>query len=326
MKNKHLLLLFLGTLAAGFLVRRLPWPLNRSVRADLIEVDTAAVTRIAVFLPGQPELSLERTESGWVAAQDNHSVAIRAESIDPILKTLAAVRSRRIEKTDRPDTLGFSAGDRVQIVVFQEDKMLEQFEIGFEIQENGSPATYVHLTRHEGYYLADGHLRQALSRKSDDFRDGQVARFQAEAVTGILFEWRENGVPVQYPLYRDSAGLWQSPGLNDTLPGDSVRNWLALFGRLNGSPFADYFDDSRTGKTFLHQVTLQVPSQEPLILKVFYIKPPDLPEEISTVKAGKLPVYVLHSSQNPANYFAPADTALLRKVCYGLLPESEPLK
>jgi len=45
------------------------------------------------------------------------------------------------------------------------------------------------------------------------------------------------------------------------------------------------------------------------------VKPPDVPEEISTLRLAGLPVYVLHSSQNAANFFAPKDTVLLRWIC-----------
>lgn len=322
MKNKHLVLLFFATVAVGLLARRSPWFKKNIFQTALIAVDTAGVTQISIFQPDQPELLFERTEAGWAAAQEIRSVGVRQEHIAPLLEALSEVRSLRIIQTNRADTLGFSENKRLQVVVFREKEILEQFEIGDEILENGLPATFVHLNRHEGIYLVQNHLRGIFTKNLNDFREKEVSGFDPATVDGIVLEWWKDGLDIQYPVYKnDSTGQWNPLGQSPPeLSNDTIQNWLQLFSRLNGSPFADNFDESRASETLISRITLRLVSSDSLVFRVFYVRPPDLPEEINLSKIKGLPVYVLHSSQNPLNFFAPPDTILLRRICLGLMP------
>ncbi|MBX2892385.1 MAG: DUF4340 domain-containing protein [Saprospiraceae bacterium] len=316
MKNKHLVLLFLAVLALGLLARRLPWPLKQMLQTDLIAVDTAQVTQVAILHPDQSELLLERTEAGWAAAQDLRSVVVEAEKIEHILQALRSIRSLRIVKTRRPDTLGFSEKKHLQILVFRDSKIIEQFEIGDEHSENGQPATYIRLSRHEGIYLVENHLRGIFSKSLHYFRSPTVAQFDPQTVRAVMLEW-----PAQTPVFfekNDSTRLWETPALAP-VPHDSMLTWLSLFNRLNGSPFADHFDESRARKTWLQRTTLHLASSDSLVFRLFYVQPPELPEEITLAKKG-LSTWVFHSSQNPSNFFAPTDTAQLRWMSHWLQP------
>ncbi|HRI60914.1 MAG TPA: DUF4340 domain-containing protein [Saprospiraceae bacterium] len=321
MKNKHLILLFLATIVVGLLARRVPWFKANIFQTNLIELDTAQVTQISVFRPGQPELLFERTESGWVAAQELRTVRVSPEQISPVLATLTAVRSLRIVKTTQPDTLGFSENNRLRVQVFRDKDLLEQFEIGYETLENGQPASYIYLSRHEGYYLVQNHLRGIFSKNLDDFREKSVCDFDPAAVKKIVLEWRTAGLNMQYLLLKnDSTAQWNPLGqAPPEIANDTIQAWLRLFGSLNGSPFADNFDESRARETLLRRMTLHLDSSDSVVFQVFYVKPPDVPEELSFAKAKGLPLYVVHSSQNPTNFFAPADTLLLRRICFGLM-------
>lgn len=319
MKNKHLVLLFFAVLALGLLARRLPWPLTAMLQTDLIALDTASVTQINILQNGKPELLLERTDAGWAATQDLRSASVEQAQITPLLAMLNTVRSLRIVKTTRPDTLGFSEKNRLQVLAYRDSKLLEQFEIGNEILEDGQAATFIRLSRHEGIYLAKNHLRNLFSKTLDDFREKTVTRFDPAHIHATNLEWPEHqSVFIQK---NDSTGRWESSE-NFSISNDSMQTWLALFSRFNNSPFADHFDDTRTRETFFAGITLHLSGGDSLAYNVYYMIPPDLPEEISRLKTKSLSPYILHSSQNPNNYFAPTDTLLLRRVCFGLLPLS----
>lgn len=325
MKNKHLVFLFFATLIVGLLIRQAPWRRALFFQTDLIEVDTAAATQISIFRPASPELMIERTEAGWVAAQEIRSAGVRRENMAPMLEALFAVRSLRIVKTDRPDSLGFGRESVIQVVVFQGNKVVEQFDIGSEVLENGRAATFIRLNRHEGIYLVQNHLRGIFSKNLNDFREKDMAVFDPASVKKIILNWWENGLDVQYPICKnDSTGQWEPlGGAPAYIADDTVQNWLSLFSRLNGSPFADNFDESRARETIATEIKLHF-ANDSLILRVFYVKPPDVPEEMSPRHFDGLPMYVLHSSQNRSNFFAPADTFLLHRICSGLKPPPDP--
>jgi hypothetical protein len=311
MKNKHLVLLFLGVLALGLLARRLPWPAKKLFQTDLIALDTATVTQISILSADQPELLLERTEAGWAATQELHSLPVRQEDVAPVLAALSAVRSLRIVRTNLPDTLGISEANRLQVIVFQENKILEQFEIGNETLENGQPATFVRLLPHEGIYLAKSHLRSIFSKQLDDFRPKTVAQFEPSQVRAIALE---NSTLKHFFLQKnDLASRWKTPE-KIFVSNDSVQLWLALFSRLNGAPFADFFDESRARETQVGKTTLHLISSDSLVFRIFHEKASNLPEQISPSRIRFLAPYIFHSSQNPTNFFTLPDTSLLRKI------------
>ena len=121
MKNKHLVLLFVVTVAIGWMLRRAPWGTAQLFQTELIQVDTANLNQIRLVLPGQPELLLERTEAGWAALQEGRSAVVPAEDIQPMLTVLAAISSVRLVKTKDPDTLGLSAETGLRVTTFQDN-------------------------------------------------------------------------------------------------------------------------------------------------------------------------------------------------------------
>lgn len=323
MKNKHLVLLFLFVLLIGYLGRWLPWQRKQEFKTGLIRVDTAALTQVSIAQNGRSELLIERTEAGWAATQELRSAPVQSADIEPLLGALAQIHSLRIVKTNRPDTVGFGDADLLKISLSVGHKTIENFEIGNETLENGSPATYIHLNRHEGIYLVQNHLRGIFSKTLNDFRKNNVADIDPERIKSILIERLEEFRKGAYFIQKnDSTGHWELPGQPPPfqVQDDTVQIWLRLFSRLNGSPFADHFDESRARETFAGRITLYSTSHDSLVIRLFYVKPPDFPEEISRMQAPEQPVYVVHSTLNPLNFFAPPDTTLLHRMWYGLIP------
>ena len=315
MKNKHLVLIFLLTVVIGLLARRLPWRMSAIFQADLIEIDTNSVKSISISRPGVAELLLERSDEGWVTDLGSRPVKVPDGEINAMLETLAHVQSIRIIKTTRPDTLGL---DRMLTIkaVWDENKK-EVFHIGKQTIENGQPATYIELDNHEGIYLVKNYLREVFDKNGEQFRSGTAFQFASASVSDIAFYWsRQDSSSVLKK--NDSLALWERGDVR--WPEDSVRQWLELLPRLNGTPFADYFDDSRERQTLFATLTLKSQADTtPLELRFFYYAPPELPEEISSLHGRKgLSPWILHSSQNPSNYFSIHDTVLLRHILYDL--------
>ena len=319
MKNKHLIYLFLSVLALGILIRRLPIQYRSFFRSALIQVDTAGMDQCRIQFQGRPDLSLDRTENGWVAEQEGRSSGIPARRSDSILQILSSIHSLRTVKTNAPDTLGFSAAHALRVWVYQKKHLIEHFELGAEILEAGRPATYVRLPLHEGVYVVPGQLRRQFDLQLDDLRSQTLV--QQAQVPLLRFALQAPGVqPVFFEKSADSTH-WASLDGNIRLAADSVQAWLDQFQRLNDSPFADHFDESRASETRLATIRLEYQRAQPLLLDFFYLKPPETPEDLSTLHARKfrsLPVYVVHSSDNPMNYFAAADSNLVRFLCFGL--------
>ena len=327
MKNKHLVLLFLVVLTLG-LFRYLPVRYRSIFRGDLIQVDTAVITKCVVLLPQQPELALERTETGWAADQNGRVAPLAGNDVTALLETLAGIRSLRRVKTGRVDTLGFTADKIVKVQVFNGNRLVEHFELGHEILMDNQPATYLQLPLHNGVYLVQGHLRRLFTRSLDDFRPKSILMISPDAVRSIgIFEVPEDTLFIFQK--DDSLHRWGAKNHRYSLRDDSVQNWLGLLLRLNGSPFADNFDESQEQDTRVAAFYLKTTDSAELVLQFYALKPPNIPEDFSGLRRQRwhdLPVYVVHSSQNPMNYFAVMDTNLVRFLCSGLWQMPEPDK
>ncbi len=315
MKNKHLVSLFLFTLLIGLAVRRAPWRDTAFFQANLLKADTAAVQRIEIGCPGHQGLILTRNELGWEAEQQGRSTRVPPDIAQKMLAELGALRSIRIVKTDRPDTLGFSQGTAIKMIVYYSNKETDFLSIGWETIEHGQPATFVLLRRHGGIYLAENQLRAIFSKTLKDFRNAVAIKFNtAEVQNFSIYGQNLDSLAFQK---NDSMGRWVSPLFDRAISDASVQNWLLKIVSLQKLPFADLFDESHANKTFFAEIKLGFGAQTaPLGLKIYQLKTTNLPEEMPDrpLDHSLFAPYVLYFSQYPTNYFALSDTSLLGQI------------
>ncbi|MFN0214252.1 MAG: DUF4340 domain-containing protein [Saprospiraceae bacterium] len=315
MKNKHLVLIFFLSLGLGLAVRHAPWRESAFFRTKLLPIDTALVTKVEIFLPGQQQLVLIRNDEGWEAEQMNRSAKVPPNISRRMLAALNDLYSIRIAKTLRPDSLGFSKGTVIEVEV-DGQKRIERFSIGWEIIEQGQPATYIRLPNHEGIYLVENQLREIFSKTLLDFRKAGIAEFHSADVEH--FSILRNKIDSLYFKKRYSDGGWESGPKNQVVPDSSVQDWLSKVSMLNKLPFADLFDENHASTTLFAQIILGMSRQtDPLILKIYRLNTLNLPEEKPDLPLDKsqFSPYVLYFSHDPGNYFALSDTGLLRQIC-----------
>ena len=322
MKNKHLVLLFLAVLALGIAFRWLPVRYRSFFESNLLRGVTASGNRLARWVPGHPDLLLERVETGWSAEQEGRTVGVSADTVLAMLDLFARIASFQMLKTTRPDTLGLAPDNLLRVRIFHQNNLLEHIEIGAEGSTTNERWTYLRLPAHAGIYRVPGHLRKPFLRTLDDFRTNTVVIEPLDALTQLTCTYPPD---TSFVLEKnDSTGRWETPDNRRSISADSVRHWLLLLHRLNGSPFADHFDESSESETLCATIALKSATTQ--TLRFFYLKPPDAPEDLTNLRARGirvLPSYVVHASTNPLNYFAVADTALVRRICEGLFVKNE---
>ena len=320
MKNKHLVLLFLLVVTGGLLCRNLSWFRQSVWSRRLVKADTSAIDRIVLRQGDQPEFSFVRTETGWQAMQEGRAVRVPTDVVDSVLGILPGIASFRTVHSKRTDTLGFGQGIMVQL--FGQKTLLDEFRLGLELLENSQPATYLALDGHEGVYVVGGHLRGLFTKNLAQFRVKTAFALDPSAVRSITLQRLDSAE--QRWVRADSLPLWRHT--TDSLlncPADAAKQWFQLLERINALEFADGFDDSQADRQEFARLTLESadPQSEALVLRFFHVLPPDLPEDpgaLRKVKKGISP-WVLHSSQNPFNYFAFDDSTLAVRIARGLL-------
>ncbi len=316
MKNKHLVLLFILTLFIGLAVRRAPWRNAIFFQTRLIKLDPTEIQQIQITLPAQPTLFLLRGDVGWSAEQGERSVSISKEAVQKMLAAFADMRSIRIVKTARADSLGFSPASNILLTLIDNKDQQESLNLGWETIENKEPATYVQLPRHEGIYLVHDHLRNIFSKSLTDFRNQTIASF----VPSNVRQFTVMGKMIDSLQYQksDTAAIWVSVNSAQVLPDPIVQNWLKSLAGLSNLPFADLFDESHARDLLYTQIRLDIQDQsDPLILKFYHLNQINVPEILPVNKPDRrqLVPYILYSSQNSTNYFTFPDTALLYQIC-----------
>ncbi len=317
MKNKHLVLLFLVTLGIGLAIRRAPWREATFFQTSLLRLDTAAVQQVQIILPGgKSSLFLLRGDAGWSAEQADRSVKVSPQYARQMLAALADLKSVRIVKTNRPDTLGFGAESAIQLSIVQSKGQAETLRLGLEISENGQPSTFVQLPKHEGIYLVDKHLREIFFKSLTDFRNQTIVQFAPGSVRSFaIFGQGKDSLLVHK---NDSTGFWEGTMPSQIYPDAQVQSWLTKVAGLKSLAFADLYDESHADETLYAQIKLEfAANSEPLNVAIFRFQLMNVPEEMpehGTIRHQFAP-FVLHSSQNPTNYFMLSDTGLLRQIC-----------
>lgn len=317
MKNKHLVLLFLLTLLVGLAVRRAPWRNATFFQTNLLRLDTAAVQQIQITLPGQSPLFLLRGETGWSAEQESRNVKMPPELAQKMLAALADLRSIRIAKTTRPDTLGFGPATAIHLNLVLDNNQQESLTIGWETVEHSQAASFVQLPKHAGIYLVNNHLRNVFFKHLTDLRNRDLLRFSPSTVRG--FALTGQNLDSLFFQKDDSTALWRHPQHGTTLSDEQVQKWLSRIAKIQGLPFADFFDESHADDSFHARIDLEFKTPgDSLTLKIFHMYPIHVPEEMPTQSPDKrqLAPFAIQSSQNPLNYFAFSDTALLRQICH----------
>ncbi len=316
MKNKHLLFIFASTLLLGLLAKYSPWFKNEIFHSELVRLDSTKIERISITLPGQSELLLEHSDEGWVASQDDFAVRTADSLLTPILTALAAVHSRRIVQTTQRDTLSLMPSQAVHVEVFMRNGAKERFDIGREIWEDKTAATYIEIDRHEGIYLTDKHLRAVFARKMDDFRSKTVLDFMPDHLHTVqIFRLNADSL---YFQKSDTAAMWQSNHLETLLPQEQVQQWLQALQQLEGLTFATHTEERQGADHWLATLELGIPDlEEPITLQFFSLGD----SNPSTKRKGT--TYLLQSSQNPFSFFALSDTALVQKIISGPLTAND---
>ncbi|HND88077.1 MAG TPA: DUF4340 domain-containing protein [Saprospiraceae bacterium] len=310
MKNKHLLLIFLAALGAGLLSRNWRWP-SADTPWPLLRMDTAWVGQIIVQPPQGGELAFERTDGGWAVEHEGRAFPVAAAAMQPMLAALNDLKALRRVPTKRPDTLGFSPYMEWRVRVGGGEGPSTDLALGQQIMLEGRPATYVRLARDGEVYVVMSHLRDVFFQRIEFFRKNHVVSLQPDEVLEVGCTW-PGGTPLL--LHRhDSLGLWLSPDSLRAVPADSMHAWLLRLRGIGSLPFADDFDESSAMRSLRATWHIQSRDQVPLTLRLFRLAPPDLPEEIAPGtrnKSRRAVAWVLHSSQNPLNYFSVSDTTL----------------
>lgn len=281
-------LLILLYLASGWIQGRKG--ASRVLSASLIYLDTAAINRIEIEKQGQT-LFLTRSGKEWrIRTDDEKEVPAVNDRISSMMGSLMHLVPTRIAANDPAKWRDYqvdSSGTRIRLLeggVEKADLMIGRG--GMEGQM--AFYTYVRPYDQNNVYVIENFSGSSVSADATRYRDRNILSVTPDSVHQLTFDYRdEEG----FTLFR-SDSVWNIDG--EEADSAAVADYLKELRRITGSEFADA-DHPSSGTA--PDASLQIKSGNEIWIRLY--------------ETGS-ESYLLHSSQNPVNYFS--DTSAIHSL------------
>jgi len=284
---------------------------SKSFKAELVEIDTANVTKMLIDAKGE-SLELIKENNSWkVSIGEGKYAAAQKSSVKSTLNSLLSIKPSRIAAKDPQKWKDYqvdSAGTRVQ--VFEGNKTTLDLVVGrFGFNQQAMQQqqqqmmmggrgmqqffTYVRLNNENEVYVADNFMGMSLNTEANDFRNKQLLSLTTDSIAEIQFN---------YPA--DSGFVLTKV--------DSV--WSIFGNQTDSSATASYLSDIRylSNSNFVDDVPASALVSPTVSMNIRQNGQPEI-----MVKAFQHPVHkwIIHSTVNPQAYFA--DEELINKLFVG---------
>ena len=285
---------------------------SKTFKAELVEIDTAKVTKIMIDSKGE-SLELVKENNSWKVSIGGGKFAVaQSGTIKSTLGSLLTIKPARVVAKNPNKWKEYqvdSAGTRVQVFEgskttldlvigrfgFDQQAMQQQQQQQQMMGGRSMPQfySYVRLQSEDAVYVADNFMGMSISPDAASYRDKQLLSLNSEALTEIQFN---------YPA--DSGYVLSQ-----------VDSTWSIFGTPTDSASqASYFSDIRyvNGSNFVDDVPASALVSPTVSMNIKQSGKADI-----MVKAFQHPVHswIINSSENPLAYFA--DEALVQKLFVG---------
>ncbi len=286
MNNTKLLYIFLTLVAIWVILHFSSWgKKDRSFRAELVEIDTAAVDAISLFPRAEEgaEIRFTRTDEGWTVVHDGVTAEADNAAVDRLLGQLLTVKPERLAGKSETSWTEYqvtdSTGTRIQIE--ENGRITLDLILGrFSFQQATRLATtYVRLYNEDEVYAVDGFLNMSVNQGFSAWRNRTFVRVDPASLTRLTFNYPADS---GFVLTQAPKG-WQINGTR--ADSGAVASYLTALRALANDRFAEIPDAPPASP----DLQLQIEGNNMTTVTVNAFAQPD--------------GYLLHSSLNPNAYF-----------------------
>ncbi|MCB0585239.1 MAG: DUF4340 domain-containing protein [Phaeodactylibacter sp.] len=315
MNNKILLIVLVALLAIYGLSRLFSGNKKTTFKAELIQVDTAAVSSITISPRGEePPFTLKKEGGQWIATRDALSTKASQGAIQSLLGNLSLIKTKRIAAKSKDKWAEYqvvdSAGTRIQVYGGGGD-LLEDFIIGkFDFQQAPQPqqpmqfqqqqqpiiTSFIRLSGENETYAVEGMQVLSMGQGFDSYRNKNLLKMKKEMEVNA-FEYQLGDSLLRFQKTMDG---WATDGI--VLDSMKVENYLNVLRNLSGTTFADDFDELSAGQYPQQQLTISGNNiEEPFRITVYRDTTREKP-------------FVIFSNYNPETYFASDSSGIYSKL------------
>lgn len=266
---------------------------SKSLRSELVEIDTAKVSSINVeSSAGLVELSKEgsdwnlKLESGKIVPATNSSIQSTLGALITIKPSRMATRSEAKWKDYQVDSTG------TRIIVKEAGETTLDMVIGrFGMEGQRSYHTFVRLFEEKEVYVANNFMSFSVSAEPSSYRDKILGRINKDSLINVTFNY-----PADTSLQLNkSGGLWTANG--QATDSTNVAKYISGLNYITGT---DFVDDQQGLISPTMSATFLLMNQSRITIDGYQ----------------QNDSWVFHSSENEIGYFS--DDAILAKVFKGM--------
>jgi hypothetical protein len=310
--NKRILYILAGLIILLALTILVKIPKEKAtIRENLVEIDTAKVSRIIIsprIKEGAP-FEFTRTNGRWTIRQENLEAQPEKDAVQNILSEVMNVRPKNLEAVDKSKWNEFNLTDSLAIRVQfldEKGKTMTDLMIGrFTYSQTNNPyaspggsgiqgTSFVRLHDDKRVYGVEGFLALSFSGKFNDYRNKSFIKANKEDITKISFIFPADS---GFVLSRKDSVWYASGQITDSL---AIANYINTLLYINGQEIKDNYKPVQNPD---YEMRIEGNNLLNITVKCF--------------KAGGENEFILTSSLNPDVYFTSKKDGIFDRLFKG---------
>lgn len=286
MNNKTLGIVFGALLVIYLMTKFLGGPKDRSFDPNILQLDTATVSKIQIQPPGgESSFALERSGGNWSLLREGQTYNLALGSVGTLLSNLQLIKSERIvsKNVDRFSEYNVDDSTGTVIEIYSGGNKIKEIVAGrFSFnQATRNGISYVRLLDDEAVYAVDGFLSMTLTQSFDNYRDKSMLKLNKEDLTKVSLEDGSSKIEV-----RKEGDTWMRD--QTVVDSTALAGYLSNISSVSGTAFLD--DRSGVGQK-IKELTFEGNNMTgPVTITCYQAQ-------------GSTQPFVLNSSLNPESYF-----------------------
>ena len=303
MNNKTLGIVFGALLVIYLMTKFFGGPKDRSFDPNILQLDTATVTKIQIHPSGgEPSFSLDRSGGSWSLQREGETYDLAMGSVGTLLSNIQLIKAERVvsKNADRFSEYNVDDSTGTLLEIYSGGKKIKEMVAGrFSFnQATRNGISYVRLADDEAVYAVDGFLSMTLTQSFDNYRDKSMLKLNKADLTKVAFEDGISNIEV-----RKEGNTWMRGQM--VVDSTAMAGYLSNISSVSGSAFLD--DESKIGQK-IKEVTFEGNNMNG-------------PVTITCYEAeGATQPFVLNSSMNADAYFL-SDTIGVHDRLFGKFSE-----
>jgi len=258
---------------------------ERSFRKEIVTIDTSSITSISLYPKSKngQEVKLLLDGDNWkVSGENTQTYSVPQNKIDNLINQLLAIKPKRVASKSKSKWREYQVDSAATRVVVNEDgsEALDLIIGKFAFQQPRSMSTFVRLNDENEVYEVDGFLDMTFNKDVNSFRNETIVKSDKNNWQKLTFFYTEGE---SFELIKVENSWMLEGSATDSAKTEKAMNSLA---RLTNTSFVDKSPDEILPQQ-TSKMVIEVADSDPI-------------EIIGYKNATK---YIVHSSQNPENYF-----------------------